>query len=249
MLLHGFTQNVGCWGRFADALASEAPVDAVDAPGHGRTDQIHDKVDLWRSAELLNHRLVPSSPAEGSPVLIGYSMGGRTALHLALRHPNSLSGLVLIGATPGIEDDTDRAKRRETDQALAHRIRSEPLESFLSDWLANPLFATLPSGAAALQARLTNRREGLAASLEGCGTGAQTPLWNRLNEIKVPILLITGTDDHKFSDLSARMEESLGNADVTRRTIAGTHAVHLEQPDETAAVILNWLSKRRRRFS
>ena len=241
MLLHGFTQNVGCWGRFADALALAAPVDAVDAPGHGRTDQIYDKVDLWRSAELLNSCLVSSSSAGPSPVLIGYSMGGRTALHLALRYPNSLSGLVLIGVTPGIEDDAERARRRESDQALAHRIRSEPLESFLSDWLASPLFATLSSEAAAREARLTNRPEGLASSLEGCGTGTQTPLWNHLSEIKVPILLITGSDDHKFSELSARMEESLGNAVVTRRTIAGTHAVHLEQPDETAALILDWL--------
>ena len=179
------------------------------------------------------------------PVVIGYSMGGRTALHLALAHPHSMSGLVLIGATPGIVDDAARAERRQADADLANRIRREPIGEFLDRWLAQPLFAGLEAEAAAREARLANRSEGLASSLECCGTGSQEPLWDRLNELKMPVLLITGSEDAKFGALAREMSAAISadrpDADVTIAELPGTHAVHLERPSETAECITRWL--------
>jgi 2-succinyl-6-hydroxy-2,4-cyclohexadiene-1-carboxylate synthase len=169
-------------------------------------------------------------------------MGGRLALHLALGHPESVAGLVLIGATPGIVEEVERADRRRADEALARKIRAEPIDVFLDGWLAKPLFAGLTPAAAARAARRRNRPEGLAASLESCGTGTQQPLWNRLAELEVPVLLITGSGDAKFTDLAERMAAELSNAAVTTVSLPGTHAVHLERPEEAADAVLGWLA-------
>lgn len=237
-LLHGFTQNSDCWGPFADELATGRQVIALDAPGHGRS--AHDHADLWGTADLVAATLAVSSP--DPPVVIGYSMGGRAALHLALAHPSSMTGLVLIGATAGIDDASERAARRAADDRLATWVESVPLPEFIDAWLDNPLFAGLDRRAACRESRLANRPAGLAASLRHCGTGAQQPLWERLGEIEVPVLLITGRNDAKFTALSERMAAAMTGTDVRRSVIDGNHAVHLEQPTATASAIAGWLA-------
>ncbi len=240
VLLHGFTQNTDCWGPFADELAASHPVMAVDAPGHGRS--AHDDADLWRSADLVAATIAQTTSAP--PVVVGYSMGGRTALHLALAHRRAIAGLVLIGATAGIDSEIDRSARRTADEALAIRIETEPLVEFVDGWLSNPLFAGLRAETACRDARLSNRPAGLAASLRRCGTGNQEPLWARLGELTMPVLLIAGRDDSKFTALADRMAAAMSGTAATVSLIGGTHAVHLEQPAATAAAVTAWLAER-----
>lgn len=228
ILTHGFTQNSGCWGRFADDLAVDHALTLVDAPGHGRSG--HDDADLWTAARLVTE-------AAGSGIYLGYSMGGRTALHVALANPISVEGLVLIGATPGLVTEQDRSDRRQADDELADRLLDIGLPAFLDRWLALPLFAGLDEEASARPARLTNRPEGLAASLRHCGTGSQDPLWDRLPEITVPVLAVVGDLDHKFGAIAERMVAGLTGTTAEILTIPGTHAVHLERPAECAAAI------------
>ncbi|MEZ5375649.1 MAG: alpha/beta fold hydrolase [Acidimicrobiales bacterium] len=218
VLLHGFTQNRRCWGAIPEQLATSHEVVLVDAPGHGES--AHDDADLWTAAELL-------AEVGGRATYVGYSMGGRMALHLALEHPELVDGLVLIGATAGLTTEEERATRRAADEVLAQRIETGPLRAFLEDWLANPLFATLPAESRRLAERETNRPAGLAASLRACGTGNQDPLWDRLAELAMPVVLVAGSTDEKFTALAHRMAEAIGaNARVVIEP--GSHAVHLE---------------------
>lgn len=234
ILLHGFTQNIDCWGSLADRLAQRRPLCLVDMPGHGRSG--HDGADLNRAADL-------AVEVGGPGVYLGYSMGGRVALHAALRHPGQVRGLVLIGATAGLDDADDRADRREADEALATRLETDGLPAFLDRWLALPLFAGLGDEASAKASRLRNRAGGLAASLRHCGTGTQEPLWNRLGEIQVPVLVIAGGDDHKFTAIGERVVGALTATSTALVTIPGTHAVHLEEPAATAAAIVEHLDR------
>ncbi len=240
VLLHGFTQNSDCWGPLANALAAAHPLSAIDAPGHGRSN--HDDADLWRAAELTADTI--SASVKAPPVVIGYSMGGRVALHLALIRPNAIAGLVLIGATAGIDDDGDRAARRAADEALAARIEVEPLPDFIDTWLTNPLFTGLTPEAAGRDARLANRSAGLAASLRHCGTGTQEPLWDRLDEVKVPVLLVAGRADVKFRSLAERLAAAMTDTEADLAVIDGTHAVHLERPETAATTINDWVDRR-----
>lgn len=234
VLAHGFTQNTGCWGRFADRLAERHDVTLVDAPGHGRSD--HDDADLWTAADLLTE-------VGGRGLYLGYSMGGRTALHAALAHPELVDGLILIGATPGLRTAEQRAERRRADDELATRLLDDGLPAFLDRWLSLPLFDGLDEDATARPARLTNRAEGLAASLRNCGTGSQDDLWDRLDEITAPTLLVVGDRDQKFSAIAEQMVPALSATTAQILSIPGTHAVHLERPDECAASIRDTIAQ------
>ncbi len=226
VLAHGFTQNGDCWGELPERLASQFEVVLVDLPGHGRSG--HDEADLWQAARLLGQ-------VGGPATYVGYSMGGRTALHLALQSPALIQGLVLIGVTAGIEGAEERMARIEADHALADRLGELGLDNFLDEWLAKPLFAGLDDVSAARQARLTNRVEGLQQSLRYCGTGTQEPLWPRLAEIAAAALVIAGEEDKKFTELGQRLAAELPAAEFT--TVPGSHAVHLQAPTQVAELI------------
>lgn len=232
VLLHGFTQNSYCWGPFDDLLAARFRLRLIDAPGHGNSG--HARADLIDAAWLVG-------VVGGLGTYVGYSMGGRIALQLALDSPGLVERLVLISASPGIADDAERAARRRRDEALADHLETIGLASFLDEWLAQPLFATLPSGVAHRGAREQNNVTGLASSLRALGTGAQEPLWERLGELAMPVLLIAGADDAKFATTAHDMADAIGaNAEVAVLEGAG-HTTHLEAPERTASVVLQWL--------
>jgi 2-succinyl-6-hydroxy-2,4-cyclohexadiene-1-carboxylate synthase len=238
LLLHGFSQDHRCWGPLGDSLATRGRVLAVDAPGHGRSTCPAD-LDLPGTAALLAEVAV----ATGGPVdLVGYSMGGRTALQLLVDHPDTVRRVVLIGATGGIADDAERAARAEQDQATAARLEEVGLERFLDEWLALPLFAGLPDWARFDEYRRTNTVEGLAASLRSAGTGSMAPLWDRLGEVHAPALCLAGADDTKFCALGVQLAAALSHCEFTAVTGAG-HAAHLERPEDAAAPVLDFLDR------
>jgi 2-succinyl-6-hydroxy-2,4-cyclohexadiene-1-carboxylate synthase len=232
VLVHGFTQTGRCWGPFADELAKDHELVLVDAPGHGGSADV--RADLWEGAALLG-------ATGGRATYVGYSMGGRLALHLALTRPELVERLVLIGATGGIDDEVERTARRAADLELADHLLTIGVPAFLDEWLAQPLFAGLTPATACLDERRANTAEGLASSLRLAGTGTQEPLWERLGAIDVPVLLLAGVDDAKFSAVAGRLARSIGpNATVALVPRAG-HSAQLESPLDTASIVRRWL--------
>lgn len=241
VLAHGFTQTARSWADFEALLAERldgVETVAVDLPGHGDCTAPPD-ADLWAGAE---HLVALGANAH----YVGYSMGGRVALHAALRAPDRVRSLVLIGATAGIDDDVERAARRASDERLAERIEAIGVEVFVDEWLANPLFSGLDARSARRDDRLRNTAAGLAASLRSTGTGTQEPLWERLDEVAQPVLVLAGEHDAKFRALGERLAAGLG--DATFRVIAEAgHSVHLEQPAATADALADWFRSTARR--
>ena len=231
VLLHGFTQNSACWEPFAGLVATLTGMEvvAVDAPGHGRSPAVHDRADLWESAQLIG-------AAAGTGHYVGYSMGGRTAVHLALAMPELVRSLTLIGATPGIADPAERSRRLTADHALADQLETIGVEPFVDRWLAQPLFAKLQPEAAHREARLLNRVDGLAASLRHCGTGTQQDLRPQLLRITAPTMVVAGAEDAKFAAIGRELPGHL-------QLISGAgHSAHLEQPDVTARLVAEFLA-------
>ena len=206
----------------------------IDLPGHGGSTTL--RADLQGSAELIASTIPPST-------LVGYSLGGRVALHLALARPGLVQRLVLIGATGGIDDNEERRQRRAADEQLADHLEDIGVDAFLDEWLAQPLFASLSPQQSYREVRRTNSTEGLASSLRLCGTGTQDALWDQLDQLSMPVLVLAGTLDEKFTDLGRRLVTALGaNAEFIAIDEAG-HCAQLEQPEATAAAIINWLSQ------
>ncbi|MEY2403354.1 MAG: 2-succinyl-6-hydroxy-2,4-cyclohexadiene-carboxylate synthase [Acidimicrobiaceae bacterium] len=186
VLVHGFAQNRNCWGPVAAELARDHEVVRVDAPGHGGSSSFH--AGLRTGARLI-------ADQGGIATYIGYSMGARFVLHLALANPELVHRLVLIGGTAGIDDAASRAERKANDEALAARLEREGLQPFLDAWLAQPLFAGLSEEMQFRAERLENTVEGLAESLRQAGTGSQDPLWERLDRLEMPALVVAGSED------------------------------------------------------
>jgi 2-succinyl-6-hydroxy-2,4-cyclohexadiene-1-carboxylate synthase len=234
VLVHGFTQTGRSWDRIAADLACDHEVVTVDAPGHGGSGAIH--ADLPTTATLL-------AATTGQATYVGYSMGGRICLHLALAHPELVTGLVLLGATAGIDDPGERAVRRAGDDALAAEIERDGVDTFLDRWLANPMFAGLPDDPAERAERRHNTAAGLAASLRLVGTGTQEPRWDRLGALTMPVLVLAGEHDAKFTELGRRLASSIGD-NASFATVPGAgHAAHLEQPEAFVHLVREWLAQ------
>ena len=233
--MHGFTQTGASWARIAADLGVDHEVVCVDAQGHGAHDA--DAGDLWDGARQLG-------VDGGSAIYIGYSMGGRLALHLALQSPELIQALVLVGVTAGIEDERERATRRASDDALAERLEQIGVEQFLEEWLAQPLFAGLDVAAQDRASRLGNTTGGLATSLRTAGTGTQEPLWSRLGELTMPVLVVVGERDEKFRALGARLVAGIPDATTAIVPDAG-HAAPFERPDAFLTVVRPWLTSSR----
>lgn len=240
ILLHGFTGSGAAWASFRGAWQGFRCI-APDLLGHGETECPTDP-GRYTMGEVVEDLLALMDALRVSRAgLIGYSMGGRLALHLALAAPERFWALVLESASPGIEDPSEREARRLSDEALAQMIEREGVAAFVDQWESQPLFATQARLPAAVRQslrrqRLCNRPEGLANSLRGMGAGAQEPLWGRLGEISVPALVLAGELDPKYRDIAQRTAALLpiGRAEV----VSGAgHAIHLERPAAFARAV------------
>jgi len=227
VLLHGFTQTSRSFDPLRAALPAGLEVVAPDLPGHGPDPALPQ--GPWADAAALARRC-------GRGTWLGYSMGGRLALHVALAHPEVVERLVLVSTTAGIDGAADRAARRAADEELAGAVEAGGVAAFVERWLAQPLLAGLPAGAAGRQDRLRNTATGLAAALRLLGAGAQEALWGRLGELAVPVAAVAGERDHRYVALARRLAAAAGpGATVTVVPGAG-HACHLEDPAAVAAV-------------
>jgi len=238
VLVHGFTQTAASWHRVVAALGDRYEVVTVDLPGHGSS-SARAVADLSEAASVVGD-------AGGRASYVGYSLGGRCCLTLALEHPELVDALVLVGATAGILDEAERAGRRAADEALAGRLeaadgRAHGLEDFLRDWLAGPLFAHLDAEQADVPSRLANTPRGLAASLRTMGTGTQAPSYDRLAGLEMPVTLVTGATDERFGALARQMAAAIG-PNAHHEVVPGVgHAVPFEAPDAFAALLARCL--------
>jgi 2-succinyl-6-hydroxy-2,4-cyclohexadiene-1-carboxylate synthase len=238
VLLHGFTQTARLWGSFGDLLARDHTLIAIDLPGHAGSDTV--RADLPTTAGLVREAVISAIGADRCD-LLGYSLGGRVALHVVAATDLDVGHLMLIGGTGGIEDPVVRERRRQADEATAAALEaSGDVESFIARWVSNPMFARL-ANAAQPEERLRNSAAGLASSLRLAGTGTQEPLWDRVPSLAVPLLALAGTDDTRFAAHALRLAHAAPSG-VASLIPGGGHAVHLAQPRVVARIVRHWLS-------
>ena len=233
VLLHGFTQTSRSWDRYIDLLSPEQSIVRVDAPGHANSTSV--LANLPTTADMVAEQIKTVD-------YVGYSMGARLALHIALLHPTNVRRLVLVSGSPGLRSPDERSARVQSDEKLALEIVEIGVERFVAKWLSSPMFKGLISTPADIQDRLRNTSEGLASSLRLCGTGAQESLWERLHDLTMPVLLVVGSDDDKFRQIGDDMKSAIGsNAELTVINNSG-HSVHLEQTQHFQSVVSEFLN-------
>lgn len=241
VLLHGFTRSTDSWGRLLPEFVGRRLI-GVDLMGHGDSPAPVDPAwySLDVAAEHIEHilELIGSERVH----LVGYSMGGRTALACAHRFPQQIASLALLSAYPGIENATEREARRAADEILAAGIEDGGLEAFIHSWAGGAMFAaqkeTDPEAWQEAQAdRLRRCARGLAQSLRGCGQGAQKSYWSTLPSLTMPVLVAAGALDERYAVALPRMGDLLPAAETLLLEDAG-HDLLFERPREIAAALL-----------
>ncbi|MEX1211499.1 MAG: alpha/beta fold hydrolase [Balneolaceae bacterium] len=256
LLFHGFLGCGEAMRPLAQRISSRCNPLLIDLPGHGETRSVcadplpngwEDEPDSgFRLESQIEDLSSMVDRLQCGPVwLYGYSMGGRLALQLACACPDLVSGLILESSTPGITDEADRRERQELDRERARAILQD-LPGFLDKWEQMPLFQSEDHDGSTPSSVVSCSRspEGLAASLLGFGTGQMPSVWESLESLQIPVLLLSGEGDSKFIGIHKKMARNIPDAMhiIVKRS---GHRVHRDRPDEVASRILDFLRSSR----
>ena len=227
LFVPGFMQRGDAWRAVADLLPERYPSVLLDHAEHdyeGRLGEIAEQ-------------------GEGA-VLCGYSLGGRLVLRAALRDPSRYAGLVLVGATAGLEDPAARAERLEADERLAAWIENAPIEDVVAVWERQPLFADQSDALVESQraGRLSQDPRGLASLLRTSGQGALEPVWEELGELPLPLLAVAGARDERYGEAATRLADLAPRGRAALVEEAG-HAPQLQRPDAVARLLAEFLDE------
>jgi 2-succinyl-6-hydroxy-2,4-cyclohexadiene-1-carboxylate synthase len=235
VLIHGFTGSSASWDGVRRSLDT-AP--ALASPlGHGEPGAPNPSIQSWQDelARLAAH--LPSEPAH----LVGYSLGARLALGLALTYPRRTARLTLISGHTGLTTESERRERRSSDAGWCSLLETNGIEAFVNAWEAQPLFATqhgLPEGVRAEHRALRLRHDarGLARSLRVTGLAEMPDYAPRLASLTLPVTLMAGELDPKFVGLGRAASERVRGSRFVVAPSAG-HDLLLERPDLVALVL------------
>lgn len=205
--LHGFLGLPSDWDPFK----------FVDKPLQLENEQL----DFWDWAAKFNRK---NSNKETKKILVGYSLGGRLAMHALLENPDNWFGAILISAHPGLDLNQDKEARLENDRRWAQRFLNDPWELLMADWNKNPVFQNL-AFPFPREEHLFNRKI-LAEQLIRWSLGKQESLALRLKNLKIPLMFMVGTLDTKFCELAKKFTSSFQVSMIPE----AAHRVPWDQP-------------------
>lgn len=239
LFLHGFMGDGKEWDEITERLSGEFRCLAVDLPGHGEAVGLPDEAYTFPATAAALVETLDAECIERCR-MVGYSMGGRLALYVALRYPERCSRLILESASPGLRMEEERAERRRLDGWRADALEAD-FTGFLDRWARLPIFASLSEDerAAFIERRRLNDPAELARSLRGSGTGRQPSLWADLDHLTCPTLAVAGTADPKFAELAFAM--SVAGPTIIPMLVSAGHTIHAERPHLFAALVRDFL--------
>ncbi len=246
IFIHGFAGSTEDWNEIVEMLSGDYKLVRIDMPGFGKSGKPENPEYYSQSFGRAIISTIIKKLNLGKIIIVGYSMGGRFALDAVASDSQSVIGLILESASPGIDDDEQRELRVAADTALADAILQRGMEWFVNYWSEIDLFQSQKalSELKLMQQnhrRLKNSPAALAQSLRSFGAGVMEPLWNYLYTIDVPVLLITGTLDTKFTAINGRMSVMFPLCKHVVVQNAG-HNVHLENPTEFVNLINDFIN-------
>ncbi|MCH8494268.1 MAG: alpha/beta fold hydrolase [Balneolales bacterium] len=238
--LHGFAGGADGFAHIAPHLSRE--VFAIDLLGHSGTDSPENPNRYALDEQLEDLRLIFENLGLNQFVLLGYSMGGRLAMRYPIQNRNQISALILESSSTGIVNPAERKDRIKRDHLLASRILNDKNEFFVA-WNRLPLFSSPDDAPEEPKNRLNELQleqnpAGLANNLIGFGAGTLIPV--SAKELDLPIMVVTGGLDHKYTEMWKT--ECLSIKTAKHIVIEGAgHRVHLDRPDAYIQQINNFL--------
>jgi len=245
VLVHGLAGSRAEWEHVQPVFLKDTSTATLDLLGHGASDAPDDPKAYTFDAVADALRDLADALGAQAPFWVGYSMGARLLLYLAIRHPSRVGGLILESAHAGLADAQAREARAGQDRADAQLLETRGLQPFFEQWHARPVFDSQRRRTQAWRADVdrrlkTNKPKALAQTLRGLGLGSMPPLHRRLGEIKAPTLLLAGTLDAPYMEEARSIAKHIPGAEFKPVLNAG-HAIHRENPEGYAEVVRDWL--------
>ena len=248
--LHGAVGSSSDWLDFSASISQRCP-----EVGEVR------RLDLWRFLDCCSMPLEKVGAAiagqiariDPNPILLGYSMGGRLALHALLADPKFWSAAIIVSAHPGLRHENERVIRRRNDARWsAQALKGDWLE-FLKNWESQGVLQgsdkrsdvrSKSSSSRILPDRrgLKKRRNSIARSFVDWSLGAQSDLSERFSKISCPVLWVTGEDDVKFSQLATSVVKYIPDVQYVSVPQCG-HRVPWEQAEVFDSLCADFIKK------
>jgi 2-succinyl-6-hydroxy-2,4-cyclohexadiene-1-carboxylate synthase len=247
LFLHGFTGSSGDWKDVVQKIDKRFNKLGLDLIGHGKSSSPN-SINYYVKESLVNQiEQVLNSLRLKEVILCGYSMGGRVALNFAIAKPEFVQGLILESSSAGFKNEKERSSRKISDDELATFIENNSLEDFATRWLDQELFGTLRRFSnnklkLMKEERTKNTKTGLANTLRGFGTGVMPYIGSELVKLKIPILLITGGLDDKFTRINENLKKIMRSSKHKIISTSG-HNTHLEEPKKFVEAVNGFLSR------
>lgn len=239
VLLHGFTGSPASWDAVCERLDPRTTIRRETLLGHGSADA----PDIASFEDEVNRIAAGLRAAglDGGAHLAGYSLGARVALGLLVRHGDLFARATLIGGSPGLCTEAERAERARADARWIALLETRGLTAFVDEWETQPLFASqarLPEAVRAAERtrRLSHRPAGLARSLRVLGLAAMPDLRPHLGRVSAKVTLVAGAGDAKFVALAQEMAGLFCKCTMRLAPDAG-HNVPLERPGFVASLL------------
>ncbi|XP_048503546.1 protein PHYLLO, chloroplastic isoform X4 [Beta vulgaris subsp. vulgaris] len=256
LFLHGFLGTSEDWIPIMKGLSGYAKCFSVDLPGHGKSKMQSSDSYRTTGGQSLSIEVVAAVLSQlinkictRKVTIIGYSMGARIALYMALRFSGKIDGAVVISGSPGLKNETERRIRAAKDDSRARSLISFGLVPFLDNWYHSDLWMSFrehPKFKKIAASRLEHDDiHGLAKSLSDLSVGRQPPLWEDLKYCKIPLMFVVGEKDAKFKNISQDICREMGQA-TNHETVEvpnSGHAVHLENPLAIIRLVRQFLTK------
>ncbi len=246
VFLHGFMGRGEDWRAVCQMLAVDYYCLVPDLPGHGENTKLPlDEPIIFDGLAkgiltLLDTHALPQA------AMVGYSMGGRIALHTIIQHPARFRALILESASPGLQETEERQVRLETDRGRARKILQDGLPAFLEKWYRAELFSSLQRRPKILDsiktARLQNESVWMAKVIVDLSPGQQKPLWKELPNLTLPSLILAGELDAKYRLVAAKTAGAMVNAQLQLIPQSG-HNIHAEETGVFMLVVGEFLKR------
>lgn len=244
VLIHGVGLQGAIWRPQVAAFAADHDVIAVDMLGHGGSSLPPAHVSLADYADAILALL--NALEIGRTHIVGHSMGALVAIEFALAHPDRTVSLVAMNAVY-CRTPAQRAAIEARVAALSEDPASPDWSATIGRWFGEPVPPSLRTAAAHAGALLSEIDKVGYERTYGLFARADAAHRDRLPQLAVPALFMTGEDDPNSTP--AMSEAMAGVASGGRSLIlpGARHMMALTDPERTNRALRDFVGETERR--